>query len=170
MQSRGSGTGVAVGAYLGAIVAANLLVAAFGPGFSIVNAFLFVGLDLTLRDRLHDAWGGRQLIPRMALLIASGGILSWIVNRDAAAIAFASTVAFVLASIADTLTYALLGDRSRLVRVNGSNAIAAAVDSLAFSPIAFGVILPAVILGQYLAKLLGGLAWSLVLPVPEADL
>ena len=33
-----------IGGYLTAIVAANLLVAAFGPGIAIVNAFLFIGL------------------------------------------------------------------------------------------------------------------------------
>ena len=42
--------------YLAAIVAANLTVSAFGPTWSIVNALLFVGLDLTTRDKLHDAW------------------------------------------------------------------------------------------------------------------
>lgn len=41
--------------YLVAIVLANLTVAAFGPRMVIVNAFLFIGLDLTARDRLHDA-------------------------------------------------------------------------------------------------------------------
>ena len=59
-----------VALYLAAVVAANLSVAAFGPAASIVNAFLFVGLDLTARDRLHDSWRGRQLWPRMALLMA----------------------------------------------------------------------------------------------------
>ena len=42
-----------VGLYLVAIIAANLLVAKFGPAISIVNAFLFIGLDLTARDKLH---------------------------------------------------------------------------------------------------------------------
>ena len=43
--------------YLFAIVAANLLVARFGPSVTIINAFLFIGLDLTTRDGLHEAWG-----------------------------------------------------------------------------------------------------------------
>jgi queuosine precursor transporter len=62
--------------YLAAIVAANLTVAAFGPGVSVVNAFLLIGLDLTVRDRLHDAWEGRELWLRMAVLIATGGAIS----------------------------------------------------------------------------------------------
>jgi hypothetical protein len=55
--------------YLAAIVAANLSVAYFGPASTIVNAFLFIGLDLTARDRLHDAWHGRGLAWKMTLLI-----------------------------------------------------------------------------------------------------
>jgi hypothetical protein len=45
-----------VGAYLAAIVAANLLVA-HDPSWVYVNGFLFIGLDLTTRDVLHDRWG-----------------------------------------------------------------------------------------------------------------
>lgn len=42
--------------YLAAIVAANLLVARFGPSVVVLNAFLFIGLDITTRDSLHDRW------------------------------------------------------------------------------------------------------------------
>jgi hypothetical protein len=51
-----------VGLYIAAITAANLLVAEFGPVISPLNAFFLIGLDLSLRDRLHDLWAGRQLI------------------------------------------------------------------------------------------------------------
>ena len=54
--------------YLSAIVLANLSVAAFGPEMSIVNAFLFIGLDLSTRDALHERWQGRNLWRRMLLL------------------------------------------------------------------------------------------------------
>jgi hypothetical protein len=47
--------------YLAAIMAANLLVVQFGPSIAIVSAFLFIGLDLTTRDYLHEAWRGRWL-------------------------------------------------------------------------------------------------------------
>jgi hypothetical protein len=149
--------------YLAAVVAANLSVAAFGPGATILNAFLFIGLDLTARDRLHDAWSGRRLWFRMALLIAAGGAISYALNRDAAQIAVASTVAFVVAGALDAAVYALLGDRSRLLRVNGSNVVGAAADSLIFPTLAFGGFLPLIVLGQFAAKCLGGLFWSLVL-------
>ena len=161
------GDPVIVALYLAAVAAANLSVAAFGPGVSVLNAFLFVGLDLTSRDRLHDAWKGRQLWPRMALLIAAGGLISFLLNRDAAQIAVASTVAFTVAGVLDAVTYALLGDRSRLVRVNGSNVVAAAADSLIFPTLAFGSFFPLIVLAQFAAKVGGGLVWSLILAVPQ---
>ncbi len=115
--------------YLTAIVAANLTTAAFGPAWSIVNAFLFIGLDLTARDKLHDAWHGHGLAWKMAALVATGSALSWLLNRNAGMIAVASFVAFACAAVADTLVYALLRKRSYMQRVNGSNLAGAAVDS-----------------------------------------
>lgn len=152
----------AVLVYLAAIVAANLLVAQFGPTWSIVNAFLFIGLDLTMRDRLHDRWRQHR-VPKMAALIATGGAISYVLNADAGIIAVASTVAFVASATADWTMYELLGNRSRFTRVNGSNVVGAAVDSLVFPTIAFGSLLPGIVLGQFLAKTLGGLFWWKVL-------
>ena len=40
-------------AYAVAMIAANLLVATFGPSVTAINAFFLIGLDLTLRDWLH---------------------------------------------------------------------------------------------------------------------
>ena len=152
-----------IAVYLAAIVAANLSVAMFGPAASILNAFLFIGLDLTTRDALHDRWHDDHLILRMGALIAVGGAISFALNAGAGQIAVASTVAFALAATVDGLVYAALGDRAYLVRVNGSNIPAAAVDSLVFPTIAFGSFLPLVVLGQFAAKVAGGFVWSLVL-------
>jgi len=44
----------AVFGYLGAITLANLSLLWFGPSAAIVNAFLLIGLDLTLRDRIES--------------------------------------------------------------------------------------------------------------------
>jgi hypothetical protein len=148
--------------YLVAIVLANLTVAAFGPNMVIVNAFLFIGLDLTARDRLHDAWKGNQLLPRMTALIAAGSILSWLLNRNAGQIAIASFVAFGAAAVVDTVIYHILGNYPRWLRINGSNIPSALVDSIIFPTLAFGAFLWPIVLGQFLAKTLGGLIWSLV--------
>ncbi|MCB8954648.1 MAG: VUT family protein [Ardenticatenales bacterium] len=149
--------------YLSAIVLANLSVAAFGPGVTIVNAFLFIGLDLTARDRLHDAWRGNQLLPKMAGLIAAGSLLSWLLNRNAGPIALASFAAFAAAASVDALVYQWLDRYPRWLRVNGSNVPSAAVDSLVFPTLAFGSFLWPIVLGQFLAKTGGGFVWSLIL-------
>ena len=151
--------------YLVAIVAANLLVAWLGPGATIANAFLFIGLDLTARDRLHEAWHKSGLVWKMGLLIATGSILSWILNHSAGQIALASFVAFGLAALTDTIAYSLAMRRgwSWIWRSNGSNLASAAIDSLVFPTLAFGGIMPWVTLGQFAAKVLGGALWSVVL-------
>ena len=152
-----------VGLYLAAIVAANLTVAAFGPSLTIVNAFLFIGLDLTARDSLHQAWEGKNLWLKMAALIATGSMLSWLLNHNAGTIALASLVAFAASGIADAFTFYLLRGRAWWVKVNGSNIVSAAVDSLIFPTLAFGALLPLIVLGQFVAKVAGGAIWSLLL-------
>lgn len=149
--------------YLAAIIAANLTVAMWGPNMTIVNAFLFIGLDLTARDRLHDAWHGRMLWPKMATLIAAGSVLSWMINRDAGQIALASFVAFAAAGIVDAVVYHLLRHRAWWQRVNGSNILSAAVDSVVFPTLAFGALLPWIVFGQFTAKVAGGALWSWIL-------
>lgn len=155
---------ILIGLYLTAIVAANLLVAKFGVTVVILNAFVFIGLDLVTRDALHEQWQGRNLWAKMAALIATGSALSALLNWNAAPIALASFVAFAGAGIADTVTYQLLGDKTRFIRMNGSNVVSAAVDSILFPAIAFGLpLLIPVMFGQFVAKVLGGFVWSLVL-------
>ena len=151
--------------YLVAIVLANLSVAYFANTFqaiTIINAFLFIGLDLTSRDQLHEAWRGNHLLPKMAALIAAGSLLSWLLNRNAGPIALASFTAFAAAAIVDTLVYHQLGRYPRWLRINGSNVPSALVDSIIFPTMAFGSFLWAIVLGQFLAKTLGGFLWSLL--------
>jgi uncharacterized PurR-regulated membrane protein YhhQ (DUF165 family) len=153
--------------YLAAIVAANLAVATFGPGITPLTAFLLIGFDLTARDRLHERWSSDHLVLRMTLLIAVGGLISYVLNASAGQIAVASTVAFLVASTLDAIVYAVLGERSYMVRVNGSNVVGAAADSLIFPTLAFGSLLPLIVVGQFVAKVGGGLFWSLILAVPQ---
>lgn len=149
--------------YLAAVIAANLSVAHFGPASAIVNAFLFIGLDLTTRDGLHEAWGGRGLWPKMLALIGVGSLLSWLLNRNAGQIAVASFVAFGAAGMVDAVVYQLLYRQPWFVKINGSNVFSAAADSLIFPTIAFGAFMPAIVLGQFAAKVGGGFLWALVL-------
>ncbi len=154
--------------YLGAVIAANLGITAWGPVAAIPVAFVLIGVDLTARDFLHEAWGhGLALWLRMAGLIATGSLLSWLLNRDAGQIAVASCVAFGLAGLADAIMYSLLGGRTRLLKINGSNVVSAAVDSLVFPGVAFGFpLMWPVMAGQWVAKVMGGAVWGWVLCRP----
>lgn len=130
---------------------------------SIITAFLCIGLDLTARDHLHEAWHRRGLVWKMGALIGVGSLLSYLINRNTGQIAVASFIAFALAAIADTLAYSALFKRVRLVKINGSNMVGALVDSITFPTLAFGVFMPWIILGQFVAKVGGGFIWSLIL-------
>jgi uncharacterized PurR-regulated membrane protein YhhQ (DUF165 family) len=69
-----------------------------------------------------------------------------------------------VAGVADTLVYWALRDRPWPWRVNGSNLAGALVDSLCFPLIAFGPpVLWSIILGQFVAKIAGGLLWAALL-------
>jgi hypothetical protein len=151
-----------VGLYLVAIVAANLAVNWLGPSVSVLNAFLFIGLNLTARDYLHDAWQGQNLTRNMAALIFSGSAISFAMG--AGQIAVASFVAFAVSETVDALMYHALRGKVKLYQVNGSNVVSAAVDSIIFPALAFGFpLLWGIMAGQFLAKVGGGFVWSLVL-------
>jgi len=161
--------------YLIAIVAANLSIALFGPAVSVVNAFVFVSLDLTSRDALHDRWRGPYLVRNMALLIGTGSVLSYTLAMlmpsafppdVVARVAVASFAAFAAAGVVDALMYQYLFSKGkgRLFRINGSNIVSAAVDSVIFPALAFGFpLLWPIMLGQFAAKTLGGAVWSVIL-------
>lgn len=151
-------------AWIVAVVLANLTITWFGPAVSIINAFLLIGLTLTTRDALHERWRG-SLRLKMSVLIACGGVISFIIQRDAGQIAVASMVAFLASGLVDSLLYQFCIRRSRFVKINISNTGAAFVDSLAFPLLAFGPEpwIIGIIAGQFIAKTSGGFLWSLVL-------
>jgi queuosine precursor transporter len=149
--------------YIASLTLANLLVAWLGPWFSPINAFVLIGLDLSLRDKLHDRWQGKNLPVRMGAMILAAGVLSYVINQDAGMIAIASVTAFVLSQLTDSAIYQKLRNKSWRVRANGSNVGGAAVDSLVFPLIAFGGFLPHIVVMQFLAKVAGGYFWSLIL-------
>jgi len=149
--------------YLTAAVLANLSTSFFGAYASILNAFLFIGLDLTARDKLHDAWHGKHLWAKMFLLIAVGSGISYLLNRNAGMIAVASLAAFGVAGLVDAIVYQYLHDKTWMVKVNGSNIFSALVDSFVFPTIAFGGFLPLIVLGQFTAKVAGGFIWSWII-------
>lgn len=148
------------GIYIAALVAANLLVAWLGVWFSLVNAFVLIGLDLSLRDKLHDLWEGDKLPIKMGGLIATASIVSYAINPATGMIAFASLAAFSLSMVADAFVYQYLKDKEWMIRVNGSNIAGSAVDSVVFPTIAFGGLMLEIVALQFIAKVGGGYIWS----------
>lgn len=148
----------AVLAYTLAMTCANLSVATFGPVSTPFNAFFLIGLDLALRDWLHV-----RLKPiQMGALIAVTGLITYALNPDAGRIAVASAIAFTGAALADWAVFSRLKG-SWMRRANGSNVAGAAVDSLLFPTIAFGGLLPQIVVMQFVAKVGGGAVWAWLL-------
>jgi uncharacterized PurR-regulated membrane protein YhhQ (DUF165 family) len=163
--------GLVVGIWLGAIIAANLISARWGADASVYNAFFLVGLAITTRDYLHDLWHEHR-VRNMEMLIIGGSALSYgasialasdaLPSELVARIALASLVAFAVAETMDALSYHALRRREWLERSNASNFVSATLDSVIFVSIAFGFTFEIVAL-QILAKVAGGLAFSLIL-------
>jgi hypothetical protein len=149
--------------YVAAIVVANFSVATFGPAISPINAFMLIGLDLALRDRLHEKWKNSQLTLKMGLLIFGSGVVSFMLDQSMGMIALASMAAFIASNVADALMYHALRFKPYLIKSNGSNIVGAAVDSCVFPTLAFGSIMPEIMLFQFGAKFAGGLVWSIIL-------
>lgn len=149
--------------YIVSLTIANLLVAWLGPWFSPINAFVLIGLDLILRDKLHEKWGDNRLVLRMFGMIATAGVISYLVNQNAGMIAIASTIAFISAMAVDSLIYHKLRHLAWWKKANGSNIGGAAVDSIVFPTIAFGVLMPQIVLLQFVCKVVGGFVWSFII-------
>lgn len=153
--------------YAAAMTVANLSIAHFGPWVSPINAFVLIGLDLSLRDWLHvrlKAW-------QMLALIGASGALTYALNDSARHIVIASAAAFTLAALVDWQAFSRLGG-SWLRRSLGSNVVGAVVDTVVFSSLAFVLLssnpkpleVVAQIAGlQLLAKVAGGSLWAWVL-------
>ena len=149
---------IALVIYASSMILANLLVSTFGPSITPINAFLLIGLDLTLRDWLHF----RLKTWQMGCLIVGTGGLTYLLNPAAGMIAVASAVAFLVAALVDWAVF-MRTTGSWIKRANVSNTAGAGVDSLLFPTIAFGALMPEIVALQFVAKVAGGAVWSYVL-------
>lgn len=149
--------------FLISIVLANLSVNYFGPKVVILNAFILIGLDLTLRDKLHEQWHEKNLVLKVFGLVVVSGVITYLLNQGAGRIALASVSAFCGAMVVDAIIYQWLFKAKFLIKSNGSNIGSSVIDSILFPTIAFGVFMPWIILGQILTKIGGGFLWSLLI-------
>ncbi len=153
---------VLVGAYLAAIVTANIITARYGPTASVYNAFALIGLDLITRDRLADFWGTSRW-RKMALLIGAGSAISFLVAQNVQAIAEASAISFACAETCEGVLYHALRRREWVQRANAAAWLGAAIDSFVFPTLAFGGVEWSTTVGQFTAKTAGALLWSAVI-------
>ncbi len=149
--------------FLASIITANILAAIYGAKAAIIVAFTLIGLDLTVRDTLHEIWHGKNLWFKMLGIISAGSAISYLINRNAGTIAIASFLAFLLASLVDFVVYSILHKKKWIVKSNCSNVFSSLTDSLVFPTVAFGGFSLFITAGQFLAKFLGGFLWTLVL-------
>lgn len=164
-------TGACVALILASIIAANLISAHYGPSASIYNAFFLIGVVLTTKDYLYDAWGEHRIRNMSALIVVGAGLsfgaAHWFAGAHVPAevvrkIALGSLVAYAVAETWDTVIYHQLRAMPWLERSNTSNLVGAALDSSVFVLIAFGWSWP-IVFGQFCAKVAGGFVWSLVI-------
>ena len=99
----------------------------------------------------------------MGLLIFCSGAISCALDQSSGSIAVASVVAFAFSNSFNAILYYLLGNRPYLIKSNVSNILGAIIDSVVFPTIAFGALLPEIVMLQFFAKMFGGFLWSLIL-------
>lgn len=144
--------------YVLSVVAANLSANYFGIWVTPINAFLLIGLEITVRDLLHERINHFQLVG--VVLVA--GVISYLINIDAQNIAIASFVAVTVSCSLDYFVFKKTkGTWFR--KSNTSNVFSSASDSLLFPTIAFGSFNLGVVLLQFFLKLFGGFLWSLAI-------
>jgi uncharacterized PurR-regulated membrane protein YhhQ (DUF165 family) len=98
----------------------------------------------------------------MGCLIIGTSALTYLLNPATGMIAIASAVSFFVAALVDWSVFLKITG-SWIKRTNISNVAGAAVDSLLFPTIAFGVLMPEIIALQFVAKISGGAIWSVLL-------
>jgi queuosine precursor transporter len=99
----------------------------------------------------------------MLALIAGTGAITYVLNSAAGMIAVASAVSFTAAALVDWGVFRRMIGKRWIVRSNASNVAGAAIDSLLFPTIAFGALMPHIVLAQFAAKVMGGAIWSWIL-------
>lgn len=139
--------------YVSLFVAANLLVATFGPAITPLNALFLISADIVIRDRLQYKYGFSTSV--MCCVIAGGITIA--LQHDSGMIAVASMVSVILSGIASAISFRFKSGSFYSKSVPAS-VVAAAVDSIAFPLIAFGSVMPLITVAQFSAKTLGAMA------------
>ena len=112
--------------YLSTIVFANVTVS-LAQWMVYVNAVLFIGLDLTLKDKFQVHFKWYQLLG----IVLLGSIITFLLNTSFLPIAIASTAAFSAAFFVDWVVFQAL-KQNIWYRVMVSNIVGSFADSVVF--------------------------------------
>lgn len=116
--------------YLFTIVFANVTTS-LSPTMVYVNALLFIGLDMTLKDKFQISLPWYKILG----IIFLGSLVTYVINRDFLPIAIASTSAFIAAFTVDYIVFSLIKNNI-WYRVMISNVFGSFVDSYVFLALA----------------------------------
>jgi hypothetical protein len=125
----------AIGGFVGAALAANVLTARFGlipvgAGLTATAGTFAAGFTLLARDIVHDVAG------RRAVLACIGAGAAATAAVAGAHLALASAAAFTVSELLDLLVYQPLRRRGFIRAALASNAVGAPTDSLVFLTLA----------------------------------
>jgi hypothetical protein len=147
----------AILAYLVTIILANVTVS-ISPIMVYVNALVFIGLDLTLKDKFQISLPWYKILG----IILLGSFLTYLLNAAFLPIAIASTAAFSAAFLVDYIVFSLL-KHNVWYRVMVSNVFGSFTDSFVFIylapfPFSWGFVLSVTAL-----KIIGGVISGYIL-------
>jgi queuosine precursor transporter len=128
----------AISVFIVCTVLANFTLDSFLPlgGFFLVNVgTLFFGITFTQRDRVHRF--GRAVVYRMIVAAALANVAAALLVGTPWRYIAVSFLAIVVSEAANTEVYQSLLHRRWFTRVAGSNAVAAPLDTIIFTTLAF---------------------------------
>jgi queuosine precursor transporter len=128
----------AINVFIVCTVLANFTLDSFLPlgGFFLVNVgTLFFGITFTQRDRVHRF--GRTVVYRMIAAAAFANVLAALTVGTPWRYVLVSFLAIIVAEAANTEVYHSLLHRRWFTRVASSNAVAAPIDTIIFTTLAF---------------------------------
>jgi queuosine precursor transporter len=150
----------AVIAYIGAVVASNVLTAHLGlvwvaPGLVTTAGTYAAGVALLARDAVQET-AGRWAV--LATIAAGAALSAWLAGAH---LAVASGAAFLLAEGLDMAVYTRLRERGWVRAVLWSNVAGAVLDTFVFLTLAGFPVTTTTVGGQLVGKLI----WATALPV-----
>jgi uncharacterized PurR-regulated membrane protein YhhQ (DUF165 family) len=151
---------LALAAYVGSVVAANVLTAHLGlvwvaPGLVTTAGTYAAGVALLARDVVQETAGRRAVL---AAIVVGAALSAWLAGAH---LAVASAAAFLLAECLDMAVYTRLRERGWVRAVMWSNAAGAVLDTAVFLTLAGFPVTASTVTGQLVGKVI----WATGVPL-----